>query len=87
VLALKHAAKMPRSSIMVTKHTLFRPTRTETKAGATTSAAQSIIAGEAAARKAKIARLRKARLEREASAGPAEAAKPTRKRPAGRAKP
>jgi hypothetical protein len=71
---------------MVTKHTLFRPTRTETKADATTSAAQSITASEAAAREAKVERLRKARLEREASAVPAETPKPARKRPATRAK-
>jgi hypothetical protein len=71
---------------MVTKHTLFRPSRTETKAETTTSAAQSIIASEAAAREAKVGRLRKARLERDASAVPAEPVKTTRKRAAPRAK-
>lgn len=64
---------------MVTKHTLFRATKTETKADATTSVAKNIIASETSAREAKVERLRKARLEREA-ATPAPEPKPkTRK--------
>ncbi|MCU0856335.1 MAG: hypothetical protein MUF63_15975 [Rhodobacteraceae bacterium] len=49
----------------MTKHTLFRATKTETKAEATTSVAKNIIASETSAREAKVERLRKARLERE----------------------
>jgi hypothetical protein len=71
---------------MVTKHTLFRPTRTETKADTTTSVAQSIIASETSAREAKVERLRKARLEREAVAAPEAASKSPRKRAAARGK-
>lgn len=71
---------------MVTKHTLFRPTRTETKADTTTSVAQSIVASETSAREAKVERLRKARLEREASEAPKTASKPPRKRTAARGK-
>lgn len=71
---------------MVTKHTLFRPTRTETKADTTTSVAQSIIASETSAREAKVERLRKARLEREASEAPKTASKTPRKRMAARGK-
>jgi hypothetical protein len=69
---------------MVTKLTLFRPTRTETKADTTTSVAQSIIASETSAREAKVERLRKARLEREAPAAPEAPSKPPRKRTAAR---
>jgi len=73
---------------MVTKHSLFRPTKMETKADTTTSAAKSIIASETTAREAKVERLRKARLEREAFDSQAEAPKTTRKRNASaRAKP
>jgi hypothetical protein len=71
---------------MVTKHTLFRPTRTETKADTTTSVAQSIIASETSAREAKVERLRKARLEREAFEAPKSASKTPRKRTAVRGK-
>jgi hypothetical protein len=71
---------------MVTKHTLFRPTRTETKADTTTSVAQSIIASETSAREAKVERLRKARLEREAFAAPEAGTQPARKRAAARGK-
>jgi hypothetical protein len=65
---------------MVTKHTLFRPTKSESKADSTNSVAKGIIASETSAREAKVARLRKARLEREASIPAAEAPKPARKR-------
>jgi hypothetical protein len=68
---------------MVTKLTLFRPTRMETKAD-TTSVAQSIIASETSAREAKVERLRKARREREAFAAPEAVRKPPRKRTAAR---
>jgi hypothetical protein len=69
---------------MVTKLTLFRPTRMETKADTTTSVAQSIIASETSAREAKVERLRKARREREAFAAPDAVRKPPRKRTAAR---
>lgn len=70
---------------MVTKHTLFRPTKSEAKADSTSSTAKTIIASETAAREAKVERLRKARLEREA-ATPKPVAKPPRKPAAARAR-
>jgi hypothetical protein len=70
---------------MVTKHTLFRATKTETKADSTSTAAKSIIASETSAREAKVERLRKARLEREAFE-PKPEAKPARKTTAARTK-
>ena len=72
---------------MVTKHTLFRATKTETKAEATTSVAKNIIASETSAREAKVERLRKARLEREAATPADEAPAKPRKRAAATPKP
>jgi hypothetical protein len=71
---------------VITKLTLFRPKRTESKADTTTSVAQSIIASETSVREAKVERLRNARLEREASAAPAAASKAPRSRAAARGK-
>lgn len=67
---------------MVTKHDLFRPSKAESKADTTTTAAKSIIAAETSEREAKTERLRKARLEREASEQQAEAPKAPKKRAA-----
>jgi hypothetical protein len=72
--------------MMVTKHTLFRPTRTETKADTTSSVARDIIAKETSVREAKVERLRKARLEREAFAAADDSARKPRKQPATRTK-
>lgn len=51
----------------MTKDTLFRPSRMETKAETTTAVAMGMIDKESAARDAKTQRLRAARLEREAA--------------------
>lgn len=57
---------------------LFRPNKQESKAMTTDTVARSIIDAEVAARDAKTARLRAARLEQEAKA-PAPPVKPGRK--------
>jgi hypothetical protein len=55
-----------------------KPSKQETKADATTRAAQGIITSEVSARKAKTERLRAARLALEAAAEPAPAKKKKR---------
>lgn len=60
---------------MVTKHNLFRPSKAESKADATTTVAKGIIEAETSAREAKVERLRRARLDRDASEAKAEAPK------------
>lgn len=72
---------------MVTKQTLFRPSRMESKADATTTAARSIIDSETSARDAKVARLRKARLDREAAEAEAPAEPPKKAARRGAARP
>lgn len=65
-----------------TNNLFFRPrlSRQETKADATTRAAQSIISAEAARREAKTERLRQARLTAE-QAAPQRAAAPRKAAP------
>lgn len=72
---------------MVTKDSLFRQSRPETKADATTKIAKGIIDAETDAREAKTARLRKSRAERDASEAAQKAQKPAkpRKTPPGKA--
>ena len=66
---------------MVTKHTLFKPSKAETKADSTTQIAKGIIESEKIARDAKTNRLRAARLERKAAEDAAPApAKPAAKK-------
>jgi len=57
---------------VATKHTLFRASRSQTKAESTTIVAKGLIEKETAARDAKTSRLRAARLEHEAFAPKAE---------------
>ncbi len=64
---------------MATKHTLFRASRSQTKAENTTTVAKGLIEKETAARDAKTKRLRAARLENEASAPKAETPATSRK--------
>ena len=74
---------------MPTKHTLFRPSKAETKADATTKIVKGIVESETAARQAKTARLRAARAERDASEAAQEAAtaqKKPRKKSAAKAR-
>jgi hypothetical protein len=52
---------------LLTRHTLFKPSKAETKAESTTTVAMGIIEAETAARQAKTERLKAARLEREAA--------------------
>lgn len=69
----------------ITKENLFVPAsdKAEAKGDTTTRVAQSILDGEVAAREAKTARLRAARLAMEAAQEPAAEAKPkARKKPA-----
>ncbi len=68
---------------MLTKNTLFRPSKSESKADSTTKIAMELIEAENAERDAKTARLRAARVAREASAEKGQAAatkKKTRKK-------
>lgn len=69
----------------ITKDTLFKPSRSraETKAEITDNAARAIIDAEAAAREAKSAKLRAARLAREADTAKAPPAKADKKPPKG----
>lgn len=69
---------------MVTKHNLFRPSKAESKADTTTTAAKSILAEEASAREAKTKRLREARMQRDSSEPQAETPKTARKPAAGK---
>lgn len=66
---------------IVTKETLFRPSRSkaETKAETTNYTARAIIDAEAVQREAKTARLRQARLESEASKPAADVTVKTRR--------
>ncbi|TCO72404.1 hypothetical protein [Rhodovulum euryhalinum] len=65
---------------MVTKDTLFRPTKQETKADTTNRTAREIIRSEAEARESKTATLRAARMEKEAAqAALPKAGKPAKK--------
>lgn len=52
---------------MLTKDTLFRPTKTETKLSNTTSIAKGIVEAQTAMRQATMAKLREARIARDAS--------------------
>ncbi len=65
---------------MVTKDTLFRPTKSETKADSTTRIARGIIDAQATARQAKTARLHAARAERDASEAARKAANPPKRK-------
>jgi len=60
----------------LTKDTLFKPTRAESKQAATDSTARSILEAEAAARQKKTDRLRAMRLEVEAATEKQQAAYP-----------
>lgn len=60
-------------------NTLFRATRSETRADVTDRAAREIIDAEAAARNQRIARLRSLRLQSEAAARDLSKAKPAPK--------
>lgn len=60
----------------LTKDTLFKPTRAESKQATTDSAARSILEAEAAARQKKTERLRAMRLEVEAATEKQQAAHP-----------
>lgn len=60
----------------LTKDTLFKPTRAESKHATTDSAARTILETEAAARQKKTERLRAMRLEVEAAAEKQQAAFP-----------
>ncbi|MBN2907850.1 MAG: hypothetical protein JXJ18_14155 [Rhodobacteraceae bacterium] len=74
---------------MLTRDTLFRPVKPQTKADTTTEIARGIIQADADAREAKTHRLRTARLEREAfghTQQPASPDKKPRKKPAVNAK-
>ncbi|GLK77489.1 hypothetical protein GCM10008171_27430 [Methylopila jiangsuensis] len=69
--------------LKLTKESLFKPSKAEVKGDATTRAARAIIDQETARRDAKTARLREARLARDAAeqaAAPAPKAAPVRKR-------
>ena len=75
---------------MLTKDTLFRPSRAESKAESTATVAKGIIDAETATRQAKSAKLRAARIERDASEAaqkPAIAEAKPRKRSSVKAKP
>jgi hypothetical protein len=61
---------------MATKNTILRPSKVEAKADTTTQVAKGIIAAETSAREANVARLRKARLEKEAAKSDTEAEAP-----------
>ena len=65
---------------MVTKDTLFRPSKAETKADSTNQVARGIIDAETTARQEKVAKLRAARADRDASEA-AEKAANARKKP------
>lgn len=75
-------------SSTITEATLFKskPSKAESKADATSSAARAILDDEAARREAKTARLRAARLEQEEklAAEPAPEAKPRKRKTAAR---
>ncbi|MBM9594760.1 hypothetical protein [Roseitranquillus sediminis] len=76
------AALIPGSSkdtCMQNKHTLFRPSKIESKADATTKIVKDISEAETAARHKKTARLRAAREERDASEAAQRAAAPKAK--------
>ena len=64
---------------MLNKHTLFRPSKAESKADATTKIVQGIVEAETTARQAKTERLRSARAERDASEAAQKAAAPQKK--------
>ncbi|MCZ0964543.1 hypothetical protein [Paracoccus benzoatiresistens] len=64
---------------MSASKTLFRATRSETRADVTDRAAREIIDAEAAARNQRIARLRSLRLQSEAAARDVSKTKPARK--------
>jgi hypothetical protein len=67
---------------MLNKNTLFRPSKAESKADATTKNVKGIVEAETAARHAKVAKLRAARAERDASEtqeAPAPKKKPRKK--------
>ena len=64
---------------MSASKTLFRATRSETRADVTDRAAREIIDAEAAARNQRIARLRSLRLQGEAAARDVPKAKPAAK--------
>ena len=66
-------------SFMTASKTLFRVTRSETRADVTDRAAREIIDAEAAARNQRIARLRSLRLQSEAAARQVSKAKPAAK--------
>ncbi|MFD1702390.1 hypothetical protein ACFSCV_05160 [Methylopila henanensis] len=72
-----------------TRDTLFKPSKSEAKGDATTRAARAIIDQEKAKEDAKTARLRAARLAKEAAESEAAAAapKPVRKTRKAAAKP
>ncbi|WP_375263101.1 hypothetical protein [Palleronia sp.] len=74
---------------MVTKDTLFRPSKAESKADTITKIAMGIIDSETAARESKTARLRAARAERDASEATriASGVKKTPKKKSAKAKP
>ena len=63
---------------MLTKNTLFRPSKAESKADSTTKVAMGIIDSETAAREVKTARLRAARAERDAFEASNEASSPAK---------
>lgn len=64
---------------MSSSKTLFRPTRSETRADVTDRAAREIIDAQAAARNQQMARLRSLRLQSEAAERAASKAKPASK--------
>lgn len=61
---------------MLTKHTLFRPSKVETKADSIAKIAKGITEADTSAREAKTQRLRAARLERDASEKTPKTARP-----------
>ena len=61
---------------MLTKNNVFRPSKAESKADATTEVVKGIVEADTAAREAKTARLRAARAERDASEAAQRAASP-----------
>ena len=76
------AALIPGSSKdirMPTKYTLFRPSKVESKADATTKIVKGIVEADTVARHAKTARLRAARAERDASEAAQKTAAPEKK--------
>ena len=64
---------------MPTKDALFRASKAETKADATTRAAKEIIDAQTCAREAQIKRLRATRLERDAAEKAQETDAPQKK--------